>query len=138
MNEKKKYMSVPLIKSVENIKNIENGKVQDVEQIYYNNINNLNNTKKFYAYKIKDSTMEPIMYKKDIVIFEKSERFSNNDICIIKIANEEAIARRISRTDGIIFLEPLNREYDTTIYKEEDLNKTIKIIGKVVTMIRDF
>ena len=75
--------------------------------------------------------MEPKISKNDIIIFGKRMKyFSNLDICVVRIANEEAIVRRISKSNGYILLEPLNREYDTTVYKEEDLNKTIKIIRK--------
>ena len=135
MGDKEKYMKIPLIKSIETINQIEEGNLSDYDTIYYNNINNFYNTKEFYAYKIKDNTMEPKIYKKDIVIFEKTQIFSNFDICVVKIANEEAIVRRISKSNGYILLEPLNREYDTTVYKE-DLNKIVKIIGKVITLIR--
>ena len=138
MSDKEKYMKIPLIKSIETIKQIEEGNLSDYDTIYYNNINNFYNTTEFYAYKIKDNTMEPKIYKKDIVIFEKTQIFSNFDICVVKIANEEAIVRRISKSNGYILLEPLNREYDTTVYKEEDLNKIVKIIGKVITLIRKF
>lgn len=137
MENKEKYMKVPLIKSVETIKRIESGEAHDFDVIYFNNINNIYNTKKFYAYKIKNDTMEPRIAKNDIIIFEKRELFSNMDICVIRVANEEVIVRRVLKSNGYILLEPLNREYDTTIYKEEDLNKTIKIIGKVITLIRN-
>ena len=138
MDDREKYMKIQLIRSVESINGIEEGELFDYDTIYYNNINNLYNTKKFFAYKIKDNTMEPIIYENDIIIFEKTQTFSNFNICIVQIANEEAIVRRISKSNGYIFLEPLNREYDTTIYKEEDLNKIVKIIGKVITLIRKF
>ncbi len=137
MDNREKYMEIPLIKSIETIKQIENGEFHDFDVIYFNNINNIYNPKKFYAYKIKNDTMEPRIAKNDIIIFEKRELFSNMDICVIRIANEEAIVRRISKCNGYILLEPLNREYDTTVYKEEDLNKTIKIMGKVITLIRN-
>lgn len=137
MNNKVKYMEIPLIRSIDSINRIESGELSNYDTIYFNNINNLKNTKRFYAYKIKDNTMEPGINKKDIIIFEKKTSFSNLDICVIKIANEEAIIRRVSKSNGYILLEPLNREYDTTVYKEKDLNKIINIIGKVVTLIRD-
>ena len=137
MNNKVGYMEIPLIKSIDSINRIESGELSNYDIIYFSNINNLKNTKKFYAYKIKDNTMEPRINKKDIIIFEKKTSFSNLDICVIKIANEEAIIRRVSKSNGYILLEPLNREYDTTVYKEKDLNKIINIIGKVVTLIRD-
>ena len=137
MNNQVKYMEIPLIKSIDSINRIESGELSNYDIIYFSNINNLKNTKKFYAYKIKDNTMEPRINKKDIIIFEKKTSFSNLDICVIKIANEEAIIRRVSKSNGYILLEPLNREYDTTVYKEKDLNKIINIIGKVVTLIRD-
>lgn len=137
MNNQVKYMEIPLIKSIDSINRIESGELSNYDNIYFSNINNLKNTKKFYAYKIKDNTMEPRINKKDIIIFEKKTSFSNLDICVIKIANEEAIIRRVSKSNGYILLEPLNREYDTTVYKEKDLNKIINIIGKVVTLIRD-
>ena len=137
MNNNVKYMEIPLIRSIDSIKRIESGELSNYDTIYFNNINNFKNTKKFYAYKIKDNTMEPRINKKDIIIFEKKTTFSNLDICVIKIANEEAIIRRVSKSNGYILLEPLNREYDTTVYKEKDLNKIINIIGKVVTLIRD-
>lgn len=137
MNNKGKYMGIPLIRSINSIKRIESGELSNYDTIYFNNINNFNNTKKFYAYKIKDNTMEPIINKKDIIIFEKKTSFSNLEICVIRIANEEAIIRRVSKSNGYILLEPLNREYDTTVYEEKDLNKIVNIIGKVVTLIRD-
>lgn len=137
MNNKGKYMEIPLIRSINSIKRIESGELSNYDTIYFNNINNFNNTKKFYAYKIKDNTMEPIINKKDIIIFEKKTSFSNLEICVIRIANEEAIIRRVSKSNGYILLEPLNREYDTTVYEEKDLNKIVNIIGKVVTLIRD-
>lgn len=136
MENKERYMKIPLIKSIESINRIEEGKLTDYDTIYYNNINNFYRTKKFYAYKIKDNTMEPKIYKKDIIIFETTEIFSNLDICVVRIANEEAIVRRIIKSNGYILLEPLNNEYDSTLYKEEDLNTVVKIIGKVVTLIR--
>ena len=137
MENREKYIQIPLIKSIEAIKQIERDEFHDFDVIYFNNINNIYNSKKFYAYKIKNDTMEPRVSKNDIIIFEKRELFSNMDICVIRIANEEAIVRRISKSNGYILLEPLNREYDTTVYKEEDLNKTIKIIGKVISLIRN-
>ena len=137
MNNKGKYMEIPLIRSINSIKRIESGELSNYDTIYFNNINNFNSTKKFYAYKIKDNTMEPIINKKDIIIFEKKTSFSNLEICVIRIANEEAIIRRVSKSNGYILLEPLNREYDTTVYEEKDLNKIVNIIGKVVTLIRD-
>lgn len=137
MDNKEKYMEIPLIKSIESINQIEQGSLFDYDTIYYNNINNFYSTKKFYAYKIKDNTMEPKIYKEDIVIFETIQTFSNFDICVVKIANEEAIVRRVSKSNGYTLLEPLNREYDTTAYKDEDLNKVVKIIGKVITLIRE-
>ena len=137
MENREKYIQIPLIKSIEAIKQIERDEFHDFDVIYFNNINNIYNSKKFYAYKIKNDTMEPRVSKNDIIIFEKRELFSNMDICVIRIANEEAIVRTISKSNGYILLEPLNREYDTTVYKEEDLNKTIKIIGKVISLIRN-
>ena len=47
MNEKEKYIKIPLIKSVESIKRIENGELHDFDVIYYNDINNSYKPKKF-------------------------------------------------------------------------------------------
>ena len=55
MNEKEKYIKIPLIKSVESIKRIENGELHDFDIIYYNDINNSYKPKKFYAYNTKIS-----------------------------------------------------------------------------------
>ncbi len=137
MGDKEKYMEVPLVRSIEVINQIENGSYKNFEKIIYNDLNNYHKTKKFYAYKVKDDTMAPKIFKNDIIIFEKTDSFSNYDICVVKIANEEFIVRRISTIHGLVLLEALNREYNTTMYKEEDLNETVKIIGKVVTLIRN-
>jgi len=138
VNNKEEYIKIPMLNSIDSINLIEGEKFSDYNVIYFNNINNFNSTKKFYAYKIKDDTMEPKICKKDIVIFEKTEKFGDSDICVVKIANEEAIVRRIIKSKGHIFLEPLNREFNLTVYKEDELNKVIRIIGKVVTLIRSF
>lgn len=137
MDDKEKYMQVQLVKSIEGMNQIENGNLKNFEKIFYNDLNNFHKTKKFYAYKVKDDTMDPKILKNDIIIFERTDSFSNYDTCVVKIANEEFIVRRISRIKGLVLLEPLNREYNTTIYKEEDLNETVKVIGKVVALIRN-
>lgn len=137
MSEKEKYIEVPIIKSVDSISKIENGEWKDFDVIYYNNVGNIQESSKLYAYRVKDDTMKPTIYENDIVIFEKKETFSNLDICVVKIGNEEAVIRRIVKENGHILLESLNRKYMTTIYEEKDLNDIIKIIGRAIGLIRE-
>ena len=85
MNEKEKYIKIPLIKSVESIKRIENGELHDFDIIYYNDINNSYKPKKFYAYKIKNDTMEPKISKNDIIIFEKMDELVKKAIETVEV-----------------------------------------------------
>lgn len=134
MSGEEKYIKIPLINTIEGISLIEEGVFTNYKVIYHNKING-HTTKKIYAYKVKDDTMRPRICKGDIIIFEKTKKVDNGDTCVIKIANEEGIVRKVEKYNEHIILKPLNLEYSPTIYKKEDLNKIIKVIGKVITVI---
>ena len=60
MNEKEKYIKIPLIKSVESIKRIENGELHDFDVIYYNDINN--------SYNIDTNSLSNLLVDHNILV----------------------------------------------------------------------
>jgi len=93
----------------------------------------LNDIKNYFALKIKDDSMSPILNNDDIIIVHKQEDVENGNIAILLINDKDIIIRKISKTQNSIKLESFNPYYPEQEFTQKDIkDKNIKIIGKVV------
>lgn len=93
----------------------------------------LNDIKNYFAFKIKDDSMSPILNNDDIIIVHKQEDVENGNIAILLINDKDIIIRKISKTQNGIKLESFNPYYPEQEFTQKDIkDKNIKIIGKVV------
>lgn len=92
----------------------------------------LSDPENYYALKIVENSMEPILYEDDIIIIHRQNDVENGQIAIILIDNEEATIKRVIKTETGIKLEAFNPYYPPREFTFEEMKKIpIKIIGRV-------
>ena len=93
----------------------------------------LNNIQDYFAFKIKDDSMSPILNNEDIIIVQKQEDVENGNIAMILINDDKPLIRKVLKTQADIKLESFNPYYPEQQFTQNDIkDKNIKIIGKVV------
>lgn len=84
------------------------------------------------GFPVKDTSMQPLLQLGSKVTIELKEKYSNNDIVLAKIDNQEDyIIRQIFYLGNQIVLMPLNNDYEQ-ITKDK---KNVNILGKVSNLI---
>ena len=93
----------------------------------------------YFALQIKGHSMEPRIYDKDVVIVRRQSTVDNGDIAIILVNGEEATCKKIKKTPEGVMLIPLNPDYDTMFYSNNDIEQLpVAILGKVVEVRSKF
>lgn len=86
--------------------------------------------KEFFALKIKGDSMLPKYNSGDIVIFEKSDDCESGSDCAIMINGDDATFKKIDKTKDGIVVRPLNPDYDTMYFTDEQIiNTPVRILG---------
>lgn len=93
----------------------------------------------FIALKVKDNSMASSFLENDILIIKLQENFEDNNLVVVSVGNENAVLRKIKKTDTGILLQCLNLSYNSTFYTKEEINSLpITIFGVVKQLKRDF
>ncbi len=88
-----------------------------------------------YALEVKgDSMIEAGINSGDIVVIREQPTAENGDIVVALIENEEATLKRLRRRGSAIALEAANSNYETRVYREDQ----VRIQGKLVGLIRTY
>ena len=79
--------------------------------------------------------MEPRITEGDVVIVRQQEDAENGETVIVLINGEDATCKRLKKySDGIMLLSN-NPKYEPMVFsKQEIIDKSVKIIGKVVEL----
>lgn len=92
-------------------------------------------TGSFFGLQIKDDSMEPRIYEKDVVIVRQQNDAENGDTVIALINGDDAVCRRLRKYHDGIELISINPTYKPMYYSNEEIEKKpIRIIGKVVEL----
>lgn len=93
----------------------------------------------YFALKVKDDSMSPVLIEDDIVIIKKQNDFENGDIVVAIINGDEATIKKGKKSENSILLQPFNNNYEPLMFTNEEM-KTIpvKIIGIVKQLKREF
>ena len=62
----------------------------------------------YFALSLNDDTMEPNYHKNDIAIFLKSSTCNEEDLCCIRIGQEDATFKKVTKLANGILISPLN------------------------------
>ena len=88
-----------------------------------------------YALEVKgDSMIEAGINSGDIVVIREQPSADNGDIVVALIEDEEATLKRLRRRGSAIALEAANSNYETRVYREDQ----VRIQGKLVGLIRTY
>ncbi len=117
-NLNKLYSEIPLYDGKESFLNYPSKFIQVTKE-----------KKEFEALSILDESMKPILYKEDIVLFNKNEVNLLNGSIGFFILNGNYLVRIFYKFDDIIVLESYNREVLPILVKEKD---TFSIVGHCI------
>ena len=93
--------------------------------------------KKFFALKIKGSSMEPEYHNNDIVIFEKIDDCESGEDCVVMVNGYEGTFKRVIKEKSGITLKPLNSQFAPMHFTNEQIkNLPIRILGRFYELRR--
>lgn len=82
----------------------------------------------YFALKVVGDSMQPVLYKDDIIIVHRQSDVESGDVAIILVDNEEATVKRVVKHDDCIELIAFNSYYPP---RKLGKDSNFKIIGKV-------
>lgn len=95
--------------------------------------------KELFALKTKGKSMEPNFIEGDILIFEKTEDCENGQFCAVAVNGDDATFKKVTKTDAGIMLQPLNPDFETKFYTNEQIaSLPVTIIGVLKQIRRNF
>lgn len=90
-------------------------------------------TGKFFALKIKGDSMMPKIENGSVVIVRQQEDAESGNIVVALVNGNDAVCKKLVKSDRGISLVSLNPNYDPMYYSSEDITTMpVRIIGKVV------
>lgn len=103
------------------------------EEIPANMLNGGNN---YFALKVDGDSMYPDYQTGDIIIIKQQPDCNSGDDCIVLVNGYDATLKRVIKDVDGIKLKPLNNDYETKKYSNEDIIKKPVIIVGVVKELR--
>lgn len=86
--------------------------------------------KEFFSLKLKGNSMFPEYLSGDIVVFERAETCDTGEDCAVMVNGDNATFKRVERKKNGVVLKPLNPEFETLFFTNEEIeNKPVRIIG---------
>lgn len=84
----------------------------------------------YFALKIKGESMMPEYRNGDVIIFKKQNTCDNNDDCAVMVNGNDATFKRIEKLSEGIILKPLNPNFESKFYSNNEIAEMpIRIIG---------
>ncbi|HBM12109.1 MAG TPA: repressor LexA, partial [Rhodospirillaceae bacterium] len=88
-----------------------------------------------YALEVEgDSMIDAGILDGDTVIIERTEHASNGDIVVALVEGMEVTLKRLRRKGESVALEPANQNYETRIYRPDQVN----VQGRLVGLLRKY
>lgn len=85
---------------------------------------------KYFALKLKGNSMYPEYRSGDVVILKQQDTCNTNEDCAVMINGGDATFKRVVRQKNGIMLKPLNPNYETLFYTNEEIERLpVRIIG---------
>lgn len=93
--------------------------------------------REFFGLKITGNSMSPRYEDGDVVIFRRAESCESGDDCAVMVNSDDATFKRVRISEKGMALIPLNPEYETRFYTNEEVRELpIRIIGVVYELRR--
>jgi len=96
-------------------------------------------TGEFFALKIKNDSMTPIINAGDIVIVREQRKLINGDIGILTIGQDEAVCKKVSVNEFGVTLSSMDYKTESMFFNHKEMESIpVIIIGKVIESRRKF
>ncbi len=100
---------------------------------------NLADSGDFFALKIHDNSMSPILIENDIAIVKEQNYFDDGDIVVSIVNGNEATVKKGKKMHNSILLQPFNNSYDPLMFTPEEVKSVpVTILGIVKQLKREF
>lgn len=87
----------------------------------------------YFALRIQGDSMEPRIWKGDVVIVRLQEQVDSGDIAIVCINGQDATCKRVRYTDAGMMLISTNPAYEPMFFTPAQIDSLpVRILGKVV------
>lgn len=93
--------------------------------------------KEYFAYKVNDESMLPLLGIGDLAIIEKNDTFKNGNTCLIYLDNKIIIRKIVDFIDYIELQTVISFGQNIKLTKEEMQNKNFTILGRVIRIEND-
>lgn len=91
------------------------------------------------ALRIKGASMEPRMKTGDVIIVRVQPDVESGEIAAVRVNGDEVTCKKVNKSPDGIMLIPLNPDYDTRFYTNDQIKSLpVSIIGKVVELRAKF
>ena len=84
-----------------------------------------------FALEVKGNSMAPRIEDGDIIVVSPKLEAHSGDICVVRVSDEDTV-KRVKIEDHLVYLIPLNPEYEPMMVKKRD----VTFMGKVVKVIK--
>lgn len=93
----------------------------------------MDDKKEYFAYKVKDDSMLPLLDVGDLAIIEKTDKYSNGQTCLVSLENRTILIRKIVDFKDYIELHTaFSYSQPLKLTKEEMIEKNFTVLGKVI------
>jgi len=90
----------------------------------------------YFGLRVKGDSMYPKYQEGDTIIIRKQPVCENGDDCIVYVNGHDATLKKVLKKQDCIVLQPLNPEYEPTVYDYNDEFNPVVIVGVVVEIRR--
>lgn len=127
--------------------NIFDGVVSDFNVLFPKNIigtvdiekSIISNGDNYFALKVKDDSMSPVLIENDIIVIKEQYDFENGDLVVAVINTNDITIKKVQKSDAGIVLQSFNPHYAPLFFTHSDIeNLPVKIIGIVKQLRREF
>lgn len=88
-------------------------------------------------YHVKQEYLKRKYLDGDTIILEKVVDCESGQDCVVMVNGNDGTFKRVIKNENGIILQPLNPEYEPTIFSNKEIiEKPVRIIGKVVELRR--
>jgi len=92
--------------------------------------------REYFGLRVKGDSMEPEYRDGDTILIIKQNDCDNGQIAVIYVNGFDATLKRVVKTEDSIILQPLNPAYDPMVYRLDDPDNPVTILGVVVEIRR--
>jgi len=94
--------------------------------------------KEYFGLRVKGDSMIPDFHDGDTILLMRQSDCENGQVAVACVDGNDATLKKIIKQDDAIILQPLNHAYEPIIYRTDDEENPVTILGVVVEIRRKY